>query len=459
MLKLIQNEWIKIFSKISTYVLLGLTLLLTMGYSILARSLGAYEPHSYTYNDYDLNSEIAYLESSRPEGYEADVKRYQFMLDNGDSWDMDSWEFNALTEVFSAIQSPLIYQADQLSPEETAALEEKFNALTSAIVSHDFQSYAALWIREIESQDISDNMKDARTFPYQFMLENNLDPSGDSWKIDAVSELGDAMVRMASLEDQQAQGSYVSEESMTEASDTLALAQYRLEHEISSYMTEDGTTNSQYWRALLEGGVLLTFISVVMIVIAGGSVANEFSSGTIKFLLINPVKRSKIIISKFLSLMLLCGAMILGIFMVNGLFDLILFRDAFGVPMLTVEQRTVTEGSALLYALKQYALNGITMIAMTTLAFMISSLMRSSAVAIGIGVASLLGGTMISSILVQYGCDWGRYLIFSNLNLSQIAEGYGMYPNQSLLFALGVLAVHMIIFLFTAFDGFTRREV
>ena len=81
MLKLIQNEWIKIFSKISTYVLLGLTLLLTMGYSILARSLGAYEPHSYTYNDYDLNSEIAYLESSRPEGYEADVKRYQFMLD------------------------------------------------------------------------------------------------------------------------------------------------------------------------------------------------------------------------------------------------------------------------------------------------------------------------------------------------------------------------------------------
>ena len=257
------------------------------------------------------------------------------------------------------------------------------------------------------------------------MLENNLDPSGDSWKIDAVSELGDAMVRMASLEDQQAQGSYVSEESMTEASDTLALAQYRLEHEISSYMTEDGTTNSQYWRALLEGGVLLTFISVVMIVIAGGSVANEFSSGTIKFLLINPVKRSKIIISKFLSLMLLCGAMILGIFMVNGLFDLILFRDAFGVPMLTVEQGTVTEGSALLYALKQYALNGITMIAMTTLAFMISSLMRSSAVAIGIGVASLLGGTMISSILVQYGCDWGRYLIFSNLNLSQIAEGYG----------------------------------
>ena len=99
------------------------------------------------------------------------------------------------------------------------------------------------------------------------------------------------------------------------------------------------------------------------------------------------------------------------------------------------------------------------MIAMTALAFMISSLMRSSAVAIGIGVASLLGGTMISSMLAQYGFDWGRYLIFSNLNLGSIANNYGMYPHQTLGFAVGVLAVYMILFLFIAYDGFTRREV
>lgn len=41
MLKLIQNEWIKIFSKISTYVLLALTLAMTIGFSLLAHFVGA----------------------------------------------------------------------------------------------------------------------------------------------------------------------------------------------------------------------------------------------------------------------------------------------------------------------------------------------------------------------------------------------------------------------------------
>lgn len=459
MLKLIQNEWIKIFSKISTYVLLALTLAMTIGFSLLAHFVGAYEAHSYSYDKYDLNNEIAYLESSKPEGYEVDVMMYQFMLDNGDSWDMGSWEVQALYDIFSTLQNPLVYQADSLSSQEKTSLEERFSSLTTAVANHDFNSFATLWLEQIAQGTDSQRVKEAKSFPYQFMLDNNLDPNSDSWKINAAEELGNAMLTAASLEDQRDQGIYIPETSLQEAQDQLALAQYRLEHEIVNYMDEHGSTGSLYWSIFLDGGSLLTFLSVVMIVIAGGSVANEFSTGTIKFLLINPVKRSKIIISKFLALLLLGAALIVGMFAVNGLFNMILFQDGLGVPLLTVSQGQVHEGSVLLYTLMQYGLNGITMIAMTALAFMISSLMRSSAVAIGIGVASLLGGTMISSILVQYGFDWGRYLIFSNLNLSQIAEGYGMYPNQTLGFSVGVLTVYMILFLFIAYDGFTRREV
>ena len=96
---------------------------------------------------------------------------------------------------------------------------------------------------------------------------------------------------------------------------------------------------------------------------------------------------------------------------------------------------------------------------MTTMAFMISSMMRSSALAIGIGVAALLGGSMVVALLAQLGCDWGRYLIFANMYLSQAATGSTVFPNQTLGFSVAVLAVHMVIFLLTAYDGFTRREV
>ena len=93
------------------------------------------------------------------------------------------------------------------------------------------------------------------------------------------------------------------------------------------------------------------------------------------------------------------------------------------------------------------------------MAFMISSMMRSSALAIGIGVTALMGGSIVVAFLAQLGCDWGRYLIFANMNLSQAASGNTVFPNQTLGFSIGVLAVHMILFLITAYDGFTRREV
>ena len=252
MLKLIQNEWIKIFSKVSTYVLLALTLAMLAGYSILARSLGAYEPQPYYYDQFDLNNEIAYLESSRPEGYEAQVKMYQFMLENGDSWDITGWEYAALQEVFPALQGPLIYQADTLSPEEKASLEEELNSLTQAVANHDFQTFASLWVEQINSGTDSDRVKEAKSFPYQFMLDNNLDPSSDSWKVEAAEELGNAMLNVAALEDQQDQGIYISDASMQEAQDTLALAQYRLEHEIPSYMDETGGTGSLFWTLFLD---------------------------------------------------------------------------------------------------------------------------------------------------------------------------------------------------------------
>ena len=97
---------------------------------------------------------------------------------------------------------------------------------------------------------------------------------------------------------------------------------------------------------------------------------------------------------------------------------------------------------------------------MATLAFTISSLMRSSAVAIGVSIFAMMGGSIIDSILSQVlKVDWGRYLIFSNIDLVNIAQGNSIYEGQTLGFAIAVLAVHMVVFLLAAWDGFVRREV
>ena len=245
-----------------------------------------------------------------------------------------------------------------------------------------------------------------------------------------------------------------------EVRNPLALEEYRLENGISTYMDENGQTRDSFYNTWSQGAMVVVMASVVMIVLAGGCVANEFSNGTIKFLLINPVKRSKIIMSKYITLIIVSIVLIFGIFVVSGVTDLILFGyEGWNTPMLLVEDGTVSEGVAFLYVMKAYFYQGLNLIVMMTMAFMISSLLRSSAVSIGIGVAALMGGSMLVQILALYGCDWGRYVLFANTDLLNIARGNGMFANQDLISSVVILLIYMVVFLLTAYDGFTRREV
>ena len=459
MLKLIQNEMIKIFSKVSTYIMLGLLLVLLVGVSALMKLSGSYSYSGYTYTEQDIQSELDYLNSSKPDGYEVQVAEYEYMLASGREWNTDSWEFEALDEAFQNFQAPLSYQREGMTDEEAAGYEKNLEETIQAIESGDWNAYAKLRIGQIAAGTEVEAVKDAESFSYQYMLDHQIVAGAGDWREEAAKEAGDAKLQIAELDQQKAQGMYVSEDTYEEAQNRAAVSEYRLENGIENYIDENGSTGSVYWTAFLEETMLVTVVSVIMIVLAGGCVANEFANGTVKFLLVNPVTRRKIIISKYLTMLLLALLLILGVYAVAALINIPFFGADFGVPYLTAANGQVSVGSGYLYALKYYLLEGVSLVAMTTMAFMISSMMRSSALAIGIGVAALLGGSMVVALLAQLGCDWGRYLIFANMYLSQAATGSTVFPNQTLGFSVAVLAVHMVIFLLTAYDGFTRREV
>ena len=459
MFKLIQNEMIKIFSKVSTYIMLGILLVLLVGVSALMKISGTYSYSGYTYTEQDLQSELDYLNSSKLDGYEVQVAEYEYMMKSGREWNTDSWEFEALDEAFQNFQAPLSYQRDGMTDEEAAAYQNNLDETIRVIESGDWNAYAQLRLDQIAAGTEEETVKEARSFPYRYMLDNQIEADAGDWREDAAMEAGTAKLQVAELDQQKAQGMYVSEESYEEAQNQAAICEYRLEHGIENYIDEDGMTGSEYWNSFLQESMMITVVSVIMIVLAGGCVANEFANGTVKFLLVNPVTRRKIIVSKYLTMLLLSLLMILGVYVLAALINLPFFGADFGVPYLTAANGEVTAGSGYLYALKDYLLEGVSLVAMTTMAFMISSMMRNSALAIGIGVTALLGGSMVVAMLAQLGCDWGRYFLFANMNLSQAASGNTVFPNQSLGFSLGVLAVHMVIFLITAYDGFTRREV
>lgn len=460
MLKLIQNELTKIFTKFSTWIMLIIIALFVFGLAFLTKSNVRYESYSMTYDRNYIESEIEYLNSAKPQGYEAETARMEYMLDSGLSWTKGTWQYDALTDAFDEWKVPVIYDGEALSAEQKESYEKSFEEIMAPVLSGDWAAYARKQLKLIEDSEDSVAMKEAKSFYDNYMLSEEMTPETmPLWQQQAALSLSEAMKVKAELEDMKAAGSYVSEETKEQAEDDIALYQYILDNKIENYLDSSGNTGSYFWASLLNGSGVITIASVMMIVLAGGCVANEFSAGTIKFLLINPVKRSKIIMSKYLTLLIVGLGTIAAVFAVSILSNMIFFGLDMNVPYLTTDGETVHAGSSLLYVFIQYLLNGVNLLAMMTMAFMISSLMRSAAVAIGIGVAALMGGSMLVVILAQFGCDWGRYIIFANMNLTQIADGRGIFPNQTLTFSLITLAVYMAVFLMTAFDGFTRREV
>ncbi|HIS56920.1 MAG TPA: ABC transporter permease [Candidatus Fimimorpha excrementavium] len=458
MLKLIKNEWIKIFSKVSTYIMLVLVALFVIGFAGLMFINSRYEYDSRI--AVDETSELEYLTISKPSGYEVDVSMYEFMRDSQKEWYYGQWQTDAIQDVFQEFQAPLLYQEDQMTEEEKNEWNNRLETAKALILADDWDGYVEEWLDYLSDTVNDPKMLEAKSYYWNYMKEHQIDPESGDWREDCARSIGSMKEQLAEMEAQIAAGANISEERMSEITDPLALEEYRLENGLENYMDENGHTSDLFFNTWTQGAMIVVLASVVMIVLAGGCVANEFSNGTIKFLLINPVKRSKIIISKYLTLILVSVVLIFGIFAVSGVTDLILFgAEGWNTPMLSVHDGVVSQGNAVFYVLKSYFYQGINLLVMMTMAFMISSLLRSSAVSIGIGVAALMGGSMLIQILAMLGCDWGRYILFANTDLNSIAQGNGIFPNQDLTSSIVILAVYMAVFLLTAYDGFTRREV
>ena len=133
--------------------------------------------------------------------------------------------------------------------------------------------------------------------------------------------------------------------------------------------------------------------------------------------------------------------------------------DNLSASFISVGDGVAKEIPGFLYVFKNYMLGSVEIVVMSSLAFAISSVARSSALAIGVSVMAYFGGNTVMLILSQLNISWARYLIWANVDLSGIMEGSGMFMGQTLTSAFAVIAVHMVIFLMIAWDGFTRREV
>lgn len=203
---------------------------------------------------------------------------------------------------------------------------------------------------------------------------------------------------------------------------------------------------------------LITLVALFAIVMGGGIVANEFSGGTIKLLLIRPSKRWKILVSKYIVVMgytlLMLLVMLVVSFLLGG--TLFSFKGA-GLPFLTNSNGNITEVNMIAHIVQLVGLECINLVMMVTLAFMISTVFRNSAMAIGIGVFLLTAGNIITMLLSRY--NWSKYILFANTDLNQYINGQPLVKGMTMTFSIIVLLVYFIVFNVISYVGFTKRDI
>ncbi|MGG6438221.1 ABC transporter permease [Saccharococcus caldoxylosilyticus] len=242
----------------------------------------------------------------------------------------------------------------------------------------------------------------------------------------------------------------------------LKQQQYYLEHDINPSAPGAPT----FMRMFIENAIDL-FLPLLVMVVAADLVSSEASGGTIKLLLTRPVKRGAVLLSKYIALLLSISFILLTVAFLSYFISGAVFGyEGWRLPLLT---GFVAQGEELntanvhmlpqwKYVLIELGLAWFVCIVVGTLTFMLSVLVRSTAAVMGIMLAALISGAILSNMVSSWHS--AKYLFMVNLRLTDYISGTAPpIEGMTLGFSMTVLAVWGLAALAISFIVFTKRDI
>ncbi len=216
----------------------------------------------------------------------------------------------------------------------------------------------------------------------------------------------------------------------------------------------------------IEQGIVM-LIPLLVIILAADLVSGEFTAGTIKLLLTRAIPRWKILLSKYFALIMMTTLVVFLIGVIaTGISFAFFGRWGFDQPVATgfnsiggvLNSDDVILVTSFEYMMFVYALAWFVSLVIATITFMVSVLVKSTSTAIGILMATLIGGQFLQFFL----SDWEivKYFYVTNLNLTRYLTGsYQPIEGMNLVFSIVVLSIWAIFSLVVSFQVFDRKDV
>ena len=199
----------------------------------------------------------------------------------------------------------------------------------------------------------------------------------------------------------------------------------------------------------------MSLVTLLMIIASAGIVASEFSQGTIKMLLSRPVKRWKILTSKYVTV-LLFGLILTAITYICSVASAYIFYPSAEGNSILFYDSEIAVADVLGESAYLVLLAFVYVCVMATLAFMIGSVFRSSALAIGVSLFLFFTGSMIVMFLQDYAV--AKFILFAH-ELTQYEVGYKMLASNTMPFSIAVLVAYVVVFLAISYTTFIKRDI
>jgi ABC-2 type transport system permease protein len=276
-------------------------------------------------------------------------------------------------------------------------------------------------------------------------MKVSADPN-PNWRQDTEAEI-------AMLENQLASAS----------NDEKAMIQNQID-QTKEFLDEDinpnAKTNWHFMNDVVVG--VSSLVTLFVVVVGSANVAAEFSDGTIKQLLIRPHHRWRILLSKYIAVIIYALMLVITLIVSGYIIGLVLFGSGdFNMKIfeITLEGRKVAIVGEQFLLKMLYFIPSLLMI--MTIAFMLSTLFKSQALAVGIGIFVLFFSSTLGGIILMLAdkYTWAKFLIFPHLDLTVYALQERILEDITLPVSLSILAVYYAIFMMLTFFFFQKRDI
>ena len=467
-LKLFIDENIKTWKKFSTKLAIILILL------ALVAALGLSKMLQYIDEKNDI---VVQYSSTWKEDLEEDINSYKEQLKNEHLLQSDKEYIQNKIKIAEArLQNDIsLYSVNWKNTALNNLENDMDEKLLEIVINNDFEGYInyekeiekqKLNQKEITQQEYDDNIQllDLRS-KYQIGNVGNEETIRDS-KEGYLDKIKNEQKSIRTGIDYSS-NKVLTAEQKKKYEDDIKINIYKIENNVVN-QDYSATTNYRMMFESLAPSFVITLVAIFAMIVAGGAISSEVSTGTIKFWALTPNKRWKILTAKILSIVFYLVVITL-IMSILSIVCANVFFDTEGYEYIFVKNGNVEKIGNTLFTIGYYFAKLIPVIIFAIFALMLSVITRNTSVSLGLSIATYMGNSVAMLIINAYiKKDWVKLIPFNNLNIvdkvfpnfqSMMSTGLENTTTTSLDFSLAVLGVCVILMFVTMYDSFNKRDI